>query len=117
MKEYAIKPKSFFSLVEYLLIQTHLLFTKNSVLDRLVELSRICLIPLQIILRSTTGKCFGRSCFMLFQKNGALIQWKLTTSEISRSFTDLSKPDLEETVLKSKPGAYDKATEFEIVSL
>jgi DNA polymerase-2 len=42
---------------------------------------------------------------MLFQKNGVLIQWKPTTSEIFRSFTDLSKPDLEETVLKSKPGA------------
>ena len=53
--------------------------------------------------------------FHVGSKKGVLIQWKLATSEIFRSFTDLLKPDFEETVLKSKPSAYDKATEFEIV--
>jgi hypothetical protein len=52
--------------------------------------------------------------FYVGSKKGVLIQWKLATSEIFRSLTDLLMPDLEETVLKSKPGAYDKATEFEL---
>lgn len=65
--------------------------------------------------RSTTGNDLVGPVSCWFKK-GVMIQWKLTTSEIFRSFTDL-KPDFEETVLKSKPSAYDKATEFEIVSL
>jgi len=55
--------------------------------------------------------------FYVGSKKGVLIQWKLTTSEIFKSFADLLKPDIEETILKSKPGAYDKATEFDFVSL
>ncbi|TVP38983.1 hypothetical protein [Candidatus Nitrosocosmicus arcticus] len=49
-------------------------------------------------------------------KKDVLIQWKLTTSEIFKPF-DLPKPDREETVFESKPGGYNKATEFDFVSL
>lgn len=45
-------------------------------------------------------------------KKKSTIHWKLTTFEISKSFSDWLKPEIEEIVFESKPGA-----EFDFVSI
>jgi DNA polymerase elongation subunit (family B) len=48
---------------------------------------------------------------MMLQKKST-VQWKLTTFEISKSFSDWLKPEIEGIVVESKPGA-----EFDFVSI
>ena len=50
-------------------------------------------------------------------KKDVLIQRKLTPSEISKSFSDWLKSEIEEIVFESKPGAFDKVAEFDFVSI
>lgn len=90
---------------------------KDNGLDGLTEISRICRIPLQLSSRSTIGKCLSSLYFYNAYKKNVLIPWKPTTSEIPKSFLDLSKADKGGTIFESKPGAYNKVAEFDFVSL
>jgi DNA polymerase-2 len=111
------KPRPFY-LYGRIHIDLHNCFIyKDNGLDGLVEISRICRIPLQLSSRATIGKCLSSLYFYNAYKNDILIPWKPTTSEIPKSFFDLLKADKGGTVFESKPGAYDKIAEFDFVSL
>ena len=90
---------------------------KETGLDGLSEISRVCRIPLQIASRSTIGKCLSSLYFYNAEKKEILIPWKPTTSEIFKTFTDLLNADKGGFIFESKPGVYEKVAEFDFVSL
>ncbi|MER5174296.1 MAG: DNA polymerase domain-containing protein [Candidatus Nitrosocosmicus sp.] len=90
---------------------------KETGLDGLSEISRICRIPMQIASRSTIGKCLSSLYFYNAEKKEILIPWKPITSEIFKTFTDLLNADKGGYIFESKPGVYEKVAEFDFVSL
>jgi DNA polymerase I len=90
---------------------------KETGLDGLSEISRVCMIPPQAASRATIGKCLSSLYFYNAQKKGILVPWKPSTSEIFKTFGDLLKADKGGFVFESKAGAYDNVAEFDFVSL
>jgi DNA polymerase I len=97
-------------------IETSFIY-KETGLDGLSEISRICRIPLQIASRATIGKCLSSLYFYNAEKNDILVPWKPTTSEAFKTFTDLLNADRGGFVFESKPGIYEKVAELDFVSL
>ena len=97
-------------------IETSFIY-KETGLDGLSEISRICRIPLQIASRSTIGKCLSSLYFYNAQRNGILVAWKPSTSEVFKTFADLLNADRGGFIFESRPGAYQKVAELDFVSL
>jgi DNA polymerase, archaea type len=97
-------------------IETSFIY-KETGIEGLSEISRICRIPLQIASRSTIGKCLSSLYFYNAEKKDILIPWKPTTSEVFKTFTDLLNADRGGFVFESKPGIYEKVEELDFVSL
>jgi DNA polymerase-2 len=90
---------------------------KETGLDGLSEISRICRIPLQIASRSTIGKCLSSLYFYNAQRNDILVAWKPHASEVFKTFSDLLNADRGGFIFESKPGIYQKVVELDFVSL
>lgn len=97
-------------------IETSFIY-KETGLEGLSEISRICRIPLQIASRSTIGKCLSSLYFYSAQRNDILVAWKPSTSEIFKTFADLLNADRGGFVFESRPGIYQKVAELDFVSL
>jgi DNA polymerase I len=111
------KPRPFF-LYGRIHIDTETSFIyKETGLDGLSEISRICMISPQIASRATIGKCLSSLYFYNAKKKGILVPWKPSTSEVFKTFGDLLKADKGGFVFESKSGAYDNVAEFDFVSL
>jgi DNA polymerase-2 len=90
---------------------------KENGLDGLAEISRVCRIPLQLASRSTIGKCLSSLYFYNAFIKDVLIPWKPQVSECFKTFNDLLTVDKGGFVFESKPGLYEKVSEFDFVSL
>lgn len=111
------RPKAFYLYGRiHIDIETSFIY-KETGIEGLSEISRICRIPLQIASRSTIGKCLSSLYFYNAEKRDILIPWKPTTSEAFKTFTDLLNADRGGFVFESKPGIYEKVAELDFVSL
>jgi DNA polymerase I len=111
------RPKAFYLYGRiHIDIETSFIY-KETGIEGLSEISRICRIPLQIASRSTIGKCLSSLYFYNAEKKDILIPWKPTTSEAFKTFNDLLNADRGGFVFESKPGIYEKVAELDFVSL
>ncbi len=111
------RPKAFYLYGRiHIDIETSFIY-KETGLEGLSEISRICRIPLQIASRATIGKCLSSLYFYNAEKKDILIPWKPITSEVFKTFTDLLNADKGGVVFESKPGIYETVAELDFVSL
>lgn len=111
------RPKAFYLYgIIHIDIETSFIY-KETGLDGISEISRICRIPLQIASRATIGKCLGSLYLYNAEKNDIFVPWKPTTSESFKPSTDLLNADKGGFVFESKPGIYEKVAELDFVSL
>lgn len=86
-------------------------------LEGLIEVARVCRMPLHTALRASIGKCMSSLQFYQATKDGLLIPWKATLAEKFKDAWELLVADRGGFVFEPRLGVYDRIGELDFASL
>jgi len=83
----------------------------------LVEVSRVCRIPIQTALRASIGKCMSSLQFYHALKDGRLVPWKATAAEKFKDAWSLLAADKGGFIFEPEVGLHENVGEIDFASL
>lgn len=86
-------------------------------LEGLIEVARVCRMPLHTALRASIGKCMSSLQFYQATKDGLLIPWKATLAEKFKDAWELLVADRGGFIFEPRLGVYDEIGELDFSSL
>ncbi|MCL5316773.1 MAG: hypothetical protein M1503_00705 [Thaumarchaeota archaeon] len=96
---------------------SHTFFFDECGLDGLVEISRLCRIPVHAAARASIGKALGSLQFYRATKDGLLVPWKPVLAEHPKSARELLVGDRGGFVFEPRMGVYSGVGELDFTSL
>ncbi len=91
--------------------------TSEAGLDGLIEVARICRMPLHKGSRASIGKCLSSMQFSIAKQDNLLIPWKPTRAEVPKTGRVLLTGDRGGFVYEPKPGIHEDVGEIDFTSL
>ncbi|MGD1837403.1 MAG: DNA polymerase domain-containing protein [Nitrososphaeraceae archaeon] len=93
------------------------IFRTGSNFDSLVEISRLCRMPLHAISRASIGKCLTSLHLYNATKRDLIVPWKPTLNEHPKTLMELYIADRGSLILEPEIGVHEKVAEFDFTSL